>query len=113
MSAGKASSSSIGASTSNAAAPTLFDNKRQKFGTLRVGTAGWTKASWRGPFHPKGTTKSSSEAMLDALQQHFSVVEVNGTCHAMPTKETVAKWKRHCGPGFVMAAKMVKYVTRL
>lgn len=84
--------------------------KEIKLGVLRVGTAGWTKASWRGPFHPRGT-KTSSESLLDALQQHFRTVEVNGTCHSMPKKDTVSKWQAGCGNGFLMSPKMVKYVT--
>ena len=49
--------------------------------------------------------------MLDAYQQHLRTVENNGTCHSMPTKDTVAKWKAHCGKQFLMSPKMVKYVT--
>ncbi|CAB9503190.1 conserved protein [Seminavis robusta] len=82
----------------------------RQLGTLRVGTAGWTNASWRGPFLPPGT-KTSGESMLDAIQHHFHAVENNGTCHSMPSPQTVAKWKACCAKNFVMCPKMVKYVT--
>lgn len=84
---------------------------QQSHGILRVGTAGWTKAAnWRGPFYPPGT-KSTGEAMLDAYQQHLRTVENNGTCHSMPSKETVTKWKAKCGKSFLMSPKVVKDVT--
>lgn len=83
---------------------------QQRPGILRVGTAGWTKASWRGPFLPPGV-KSSGDAMLDAYQQHFRTVENNGTCHSTPSRETVLKWKARCGRDFLMAPKMAKHVT--
>jgi uncharacterized protein YecE (DUF72 family) len=84
--------------------------QHQRYGTLWVGTAGWTKTSWKGPFYTPGT-KTTGETMLDAYQQKLRTVENNGTCHSMPSKETVLKWKAHCATSFLMAPKMVKYVT--
>lgn len=79
-----------------------------QYGTLRVGTAGWTKDSWRGPFYPPG---QKDDSKLDAYQQHFGTVENNGTCHSMPSIANITKWKKHCGQGFQMAVKMVKCAT--
>ncbi len=86
----------------------IMSNSTQKHGTLRVGTAGWTNDSWRGPFYPPGVT---NENKLSAYQQSFGTVENNGTCHSMPSKTTVKKWKQKCGRNFQMAVKMVKHVT--
>jgi uncharacterized protein YecE (DUF72 family) len=87
----------------------MSHSQHRQCGTLRVGTAGWTKDQWRGPFYLPGAR--SGEEKLDAYQQHLRTVENNGTCHSTPSKEAAAKWKARCGKGFQMATKMVKYVT--
>ena len=82
---------------------------KKKLGTLRVGTAGWTnKPAWRGPFFPPRTSVRDE---LDAYQHHLRAVEINGTCHRMPSDSAVLHWKEQCGKGFCMSPKMVKTVT--
>jgi len=94
-------------------ASSISRQRGQRHGRLSVGTAGWTSDSWRrgsNSFYPPGT-KSTGEAKLDAYQGHLRSVENNGTCHSMPSRDHVLKWKSHCAKDFTMAVKMVKTVT--
>ena len=81
-------------------------------GALRVGTAGFagTSQHWAGPCFPPGA-KSKADKALDFFQEIFDVVEVNGTCHAMPTDSQIAAWKSHAAGNFEFCLKVHHTVT--
>jgi len=84
-------------------------NKPIRPGKLRIGTAGFSSNHWAGHFYPPRVKKS--EDQLEAYQDTFSAVEINGTFYGMPAESTISQWKRRSADGFEMSLKVPKSVT--
>ena len=74
-------------------------------GQVLVGTASWTDRSLiqAGTFYPKGT--SSAEARLRHYASQFSLVEVDSTYYALPTRENAHRWVDRTPDGFTFDVK--------
>jgi uncharacterized protein YecE (DUF72 family) len=75
---------------------------------VRIGTAGWHYASWRGPFFPDDLR------LKDQLQYYanqFDTAELNGVFYRTPTPDAVKNWREQTGKDFVFAWKASKFIT--
>jgi probable DNA metabolism protein len=72
---------------------------------LRIGVAGWTDATLTAPgvFYPPGTV--TAEDRLRYYAGQFSVVEVDATYYALPTRGMAAAWAARTPPNFVFDVK--------
>ena len=77
---------------------------------LTIGTSGWQYADWRGRFYPRGVPH---HRWLAYYAQEFPVVEVNSTFYRLPKRSAAQKWREQTPAGFVMAAKMSRFLTHI
>ncbi len=75
-----------------------------------IGTSGWQYADWRGALYPKGLPQ---RAWLQRYAEVFETVELNNSFYGLPAADTFDKWKRSVPPGFVLAAKLSRYLTHV
>lgn len=73
---------------------------------IRVGTAGWSYADWRGRVYPR--TKADDFHPLEYLAQFFECSEVNSTFYALPNRAYVVEWVRRTSafPNFRFLVKL-------
>jgi uncharacterized protein YecE (DUF72 family) len=72
-----------------------------------IGTSGWQYADWRGRFY-KGVPQKQ---WLAYYARQFPVVEVNNTFYRLPQRQATKQWREQTPDGFLMAAKMSRYLT--
>ena len=75
---------------------------------LRIGTSGWSYASWRGPFFPAGVRVKDH---LAYYASKFSATELNAPFYRTPTLEAVRGWVRQTPDDFCFAWKASKFIT--
>jgi uncharacterized protein YecE (DUF72 family) len=71
-------------------------------GEIRVGTSGWSYASWVGPFYPERTPASR---MLEVYAETFRTVEAHATHRRAPTATALARWVAQAPDRFRFAPK--------
>lgn len=79
-------------------------------GELRIGISGWTYASWRGVFYPKGLPQRCELAHAASV---FRTIEINGTFYGMQTPDAFANWADSTPSGFVFAVKAPQFITHM
>ena len=77
---------------------------------LYIGTSGWQYRHWRLTFYPKGVPQ---RAWLDYYSRRFLTVELNNSFYHLPKATSFERWREETPPGFVVAAKMSRYLTHL
>jgi uncharacterized protein YecE (DUF72 family) len=77
-------------------------------GRLLVGTSGFSYASWRGSFYPRGLKPSE---MLSYYAARLPTVEVNTTFYRTQPDEVVAGWVQSVPAGFRFAMKAHRRIT--
>ena len=75
---------------------------------LRVGTSGWSYASWRGPFFPE---KLPAKDHLAFYGTRFAAVELNAPFYRTPTLEAVRGWYERTPAEFRFSWKASKFIT--
>ena len=75
---------------------------------LRIGTSGWSYASWRGPFFPADL---SPRRHLAFYAGRFDAAELNAPFYRTPTPEAVRGWAEQTPPNFCFAWKASKFIT--
>ncbi len=78
--------------------------------TVYVGTSGWQYRHWRDTFYPKGVAQSR---WLEFFVERFQTVELNNSFYHLPKEETFAKWRERTPDDFILAAKMIRYLTHI
>ncbi|WGY04017.1 DUF72 domain-containing protein [Nocardioides sp. QY071] len=79
-------------------------------GSIRIGTSGWSYASWRGDFYPKGLVQRRE---LAYLAERLTTVEVNGSFYSLQRPSTYRKWRDETPDDFVLAVKGSRFITHL
>lgn len=77
-------------------------------GELRVGCAIWAYKDWEGALYPRGT---SPRDYLRLYSSRFSAVEGNTTFWAIPTVDTLRRWRAEMAPGFRLCPKLPRDLT--
>lgn len=77
---------------------------------VRIGTSGWQYADWREVLYPKGLAQRE---WLRRYAEVFDTVELNNSFYGLPAAATFEKWKESVPTGFVVAAKLSRYVTHV
>ena len=77
---------------------------------VRIGCSGWSYASWKDDFYPRGTPASRWLAHYSTV---FDTVEVNNTFYRLPEISAVAGWVEGSPPGFLFAVKASRYLTHM
>jgi uncharacterized protein YecE (DUF72 family) len=70
---------------------------------IRIGTSGWSYASWRPGFYPEGTR---SEDFLRFYAERFDTVELNTTAYRLPAEDQFRRWAEAVPDGFRFAPKL-------
>lgn len=78
--------------------------------TFRVGTSGWSYASWRGRFYP---AELSPRRYLEFYARHFSTTEVNYSFYHLPRPSTYEKWCVQVPDDFCFALKVSRFITHV
>ena len=73
-----------------------------------IGLAIWGYKNWVGDLFP---AKTRAQDFLNCYAKRFSVVEGNTTFYAIPSPETVDRWRQETEPGFQFFPKLPKTVT--
>src|SRR5678815_4083967 len=73
-----------------------------------LGCPGWGLASWAGRLFPAGTRQPD---FLRRSAEGFNTVEGNTPFYALPTADTVARWRDQVGPGFRFCFKFPRVVS--
>lgn len=76
-------------------------------GAIRIGTSGWSYASWREHLYA-GVPR---RAWLAHLARTFDSVEINGSFYGQIQPETYRRWQRETPPSFRFALKGHRFVT--
>jgi uncharacterized protein YecE (DUF72 family) len=78
---------------------------------VSVGAAGWTDPTLtaRGVFYPRGTT--SAEARLRYYATRFSLVEVDSSYYALPSRANAERWIERTPPHFTFDIKAFALMT--
>ena len=71
--------------------------------TLYAGTSGFSYPTWKGVFYPDGA--STAEDRLRYYATRFTVVEVDATYYALPSKRTAESWVERTPKHFVFDIK--------
>jgi len=77
---------------------------------IYIGTSGWHYAHWKGPFYPEDLPHSN---MLSHYCRHFKAVEINNSFYQLPSRETLAAWRKTVPGSFVFAVKASRYITHM
>jgi uncharacterized protein YecE (DUF72 family) len=75
---------------------------------LRIGTSGWSYASWRGPFFPSEVRVKDH---LGYYAGRFNATELNAPFYRTPTLEAVKGWVAQTPDDFRFAWKASKFIT--
>jgi uncharacterized protein YecE (DUF72 family) len=75
---------------------------------LRIGTSGWSYASWRGPFFPREVRVKDHLAFYAT---RFNATELNAPFYRTPTLEAVQGWFDNTPEDFRFAWKASKFIT--
>lgn len=78
---------------------------------VRVGTAGWSYADWKGTVYPERRPRGFDE--LRHLAGYLDCIEINSTFYRVPAAATVEAWVKRTShlPGFVFTAKVHRAFT--
>ncbi len=79
-------------------------------GAIRLGTAGWVYAPWRGSFYPEGLKQKDELAHASA---HLGSIEINATFRQHQSPQSFARWAAEAPEGFVFSVKGHQLVTHL
>ena len=77
-------------------------------GRVRIGIGGWTFASWRGVFYPRGLPHSQELAFATRA---VSTLEINATFYSTFGKATWRTWRDPAPDGFVHAVQASAFFT--
>ena len=77
---------------------------------VRIGTSGWQYADWKGVLYPKGLPQRS---WLRRYAEVFDTVELNSSFYRLPSAASFERWRDSVPPGFVVAAKLSRYLTHI
>jgi uncharacterized protein YecE (DUF72 family) len=77
---------------------------------IRIGTSGWQYADWREVLYPKGLPQRD---WLRRYAEVFDTVELNNSFYGLPKAENFVRWRESVPPGFVIAAKLSRYLTHV
>jgi uncharacterized protein YecE (DUF72 family) len=77
---------------------------------VRIGTSGWQYADWREVLYAKGMPQRD---WLRRYAEVFDTVELNNSFYGLPKAESFARWRESVPPGFVIAAKLSRYLTHV
>ncbi|MGB8701064.1 MAG: DUF72 domain-containing protein [Thermosynechococcaceae cyanobacterium] len=75
---------------------------------FKLGCAIWAYKGWLGDLYP---ARSPASQFLPLYGQRFTTVEVNATFYAVPSPETVARWRQDTPPGFEFCPKLPRSIT--
>jgi uncharacterized protein YecE (DUF72 family) len=75
---------------------------------LFIGVSGFSYASWKGNFYPKGL---KSEDFLSFYAGKLNSVEINSSFYAPPSAATVKSWSGRAGEDFRFAIKSPRLIT--
>jgi uncharacterized protein YecE (DUF72 family) len=75
---------------------------------ITIGTCGWSYKEWAGPFYPKGAAPAG---FLSHYAEHFSMVEVDSTYYATPSRRTVEGWRAKTPEHFRFSLKVPQIIT--
>jgi len=76
--------------------------------TLYVGAPLWGQKSWVGNFFPAGTKPN---AFLRVYSRRLNTVEGNTTFYALPSAETIARWRDETPAGFRFCLKVPQTIS--
>ncbi|WP_417307645.1 DUF72 domain-containing protein [Devosia sp.] len=79
-------------------------------GRIRVGTAGWVFAPWRGSFYPKGLKQKEE---LAYASRHLTAIEINATFYRHQAPQSFLNWAAETPEDFVFTVKGHQLVTHL
>lgn len=79
-------------------------------GKVRVGVSGFSYASWKGKFYPKGT---KSEEFLSFYSGRLDTVEINSSFYAAPKEATVKGWTGRTDETFAFSFKAPQLITHV
>lgn len=79
-------------------------------GRARIGTSGWTYASWRGDFYPRGLPHRLE---LRYAAERLSSIEINGSFYSLQRPSSYARWHEQTPEDFVFAVKGGRFITHL
>src|SRR3981081_3832547 len=74
------------------------------------GTSGYNYPEWKGSFYP---LKFPAAKMLPYYAERFTTVEINYTFYRIPNEKILAGWDRETPPGFRLALRAPKRITRM
>jgi uncharacterized protein YecE (DUF72 family) len=77
---------------------------------IYVGTSGWSYASWRGTYYPKGLPPGR---WFDHVMAQFGTVEVNASFYRLPKPGVFSAWGLRTPPGGLVAVKASRYLTHI
>ena len=77
---------------------------------IRVGTSGWQYADWRGVLYPEGLPQ---RLWLQRYAEVFETVELNSSFYRLPAAASFERWRDSVPPGFIVAAKVSRYLTHV
>lgn len=75
---------------------------------LRIGTSGWSYASWRGPFFPEDLRVKDHLAFYAS---QFNATELNAPFYRTPTEDAVRGWLANTPDDFRFSWKASKFIT--
>lgn len=81
-----------------------------KTGNIRIGTAGWVFAPWRGTFFPEGLVQKKE---LHYASRHLSSIEINATFRGNQKPESFARWAAETPENFQFSVKGPQLVTHI
>jgi uncharacterized protein YecE (DUF72 family) len=70
---------------------------------IRIGTSGWSYASWRPGFYPEGLAPAD---FLGFYAARFDTVELNSTGYRLPSEDQFRRWADAVPDGFEFAVKL-------
>jgi uncharacterized protein YecE (DUF72 family) len=75
-----------------------------------IGTSGWQYKDWRGVLYPQRLAQSH---WLERYAEIFDTVELNNSFYRLPSADQFERWKEAVPPGFIVAAKLSRYLTHV
>src|SRR6478752_4040846 len=75
---------------------------------VRIGISGWTYASWRGEFYPKGLPQKRE---LEYASREMNSIGINGTFYSLQRPASFQKWHDQTPDDFVFSVKGGMYLT--
>jgi uncharacterized protein YecE (DUF72 family) len=75
---------------------------------ITIGTCGWSYKDWVGQFYPKATAAGD---FLSVYAERYSIVEVDSSFYATPSRRTVEGWRDKTPGGFRFSLKVPQSIT--